>query len=338
MLEGGGWCAGIDEPVSGLIDCYQRALNEDVGSSKTWQPYMNVGEYMSDDPTENPLASNWNLVYVKYCDGASFAGNNATTVTYNNLTLHFRGRRILDAVFEKIKGEYNFNTDTTTTDVLLSGCSAGGLATYIHSQRIYDTYINKRNTRFMVMPDAGYFFEYQGTNKFITGMQWVYQYQNVTNSLNEECIKYYSSFKNNSEWQCMFAQNIAPFILLPFPGLFALQSQYDSFQIKFELDTNTSDIVDINQYGMDFSKVVISNLINVSENRGAFYDSCSHHCSTSWSHANITINNQSAKNVASNRYYNQTVNTITNETNFYYQNKPYPCSTCGCPDNLNHSR
>ena len=47
-----------------------------LGSSKSWPPTADFpGGLLSDDQTANPDFYNWNLAFVKYCDGASFAGN-----------------------------------------------------------------------------------------------------------------------------------------------------------------------------------------------------------------------------------------------------------------------
>ena len=57
--------------------------------------------------------------------GASFSGNNETTVTVNNVVLHFRGKRILDAIADDLltgKGMAG------ASDVVVSGCSAGECA------------------------------------------------------------------------------------------------------------------------------------------------------------------------------------------------------------------
>ena len=66
-LEGGGWCANE-------TDCYDRSMTL-LGSSKSWPSSIALGGFLSDDPKVNPDFYNWNTVYVKYCDGASFAGN-----------------------------------------------------------------------------------------------------------------------------------------------------------------------------------------------------------------------------------------------------------------------
>ena len=75
-LSGGGWCTT-------LVECLDRAKTV-LGSSKTYPdvmvPYQDRGyfntsvAYFSADPVVNPTMFNWNSVFLRYCDGASFAG------------------------------------------------------------------------------------------------------------------------------------------------------------------------------------------------------------------------------------------------------------------------
>ena len=66
-LEGGGWCYSED-------DCLQRSRTN-LGSSTYWSSTAVYGGFLSDSPLANPDFYNWNMVFVKYCDGASFTGN-----------------------------------------------------------------------------------------------------------------------------------------------------------------------------------------------------------------------------------------------------------------------
>ena len=66
-MEGGGWCYIED-------DCVGRSRTS-LGSSKTWGDTANFNGFLSDDPQLNPLFYNWTVVFLKYCDGASFAGD-----------------------------------------------------------------------------------------------------------------------------------------------------------------------------------------------------------------------------------------------------------------------
>ena len=66
--EGGGWCFTTE-------DCYNRSKT-DLGSSKGWPPSVSTSGigFLSDDKDVNPDFYSWTAVYMKYCDGASFAG------------------------------------------------------------------------------------------------------------------------------------------------------------------------------------------------------------------------------------------------------------------------
>ena len=84
--QGGGWCESWD-------DCLGRSMGS-LGSSKADGPTNNMGGgYFSSLPSENPMMYNWNAVFLRYCDGGSFSGNNETVATYKNTSLYFRGKR-----------------------------------------------------------------------------------------------------------------------------------------------------------------------------------------------------------------------------------------------------
>ena len=67
---------------------------------------------------------------VVYCDGAYLSGSNSTPTVANGTRLHFRGRDILTAVLRELADVRGLRA---ATDVLLGGCSAGGIATFAHA-------------------------------------------------------------------------------------------------------------------------------------------------------------------------------------------------------------
>ena len=69
---------------------------------------------------------------MRYCDGASFAGNVDAPVpnpSKHAPPLYYRGRRILDAVVDDLLAVQGLDA---ATDFLVNGCSAGGLAVWLH--------------------------------------------------------------------------------------------------------------------------------------------------------------------------------------------------------------
>ena len=57
---------------------------------------------MSTNQTLNPTMYDWNHVYIEYCDGGSFSGDQQETVMSTEGLLYFRGKRILNAVLDSL--------------------------------------------------------------------------------------------------------------------------------------------------------------------------------------------------------------------------------------------
>ena len=68
-----------------------------------------------------------------YCDGASFSGDVTEPITVHGTKIYFRGKRILDFMLDSLKKDHGFDRATT---VLLSGGSAGGLASFLHADYV----------------------------------------------------------------------------------------------------------------------------------------------------------------------------------------------------------
>ncbi|KAG6414817.1 hypothetical protein SASPL_122191 [Salvia splendens] len=138
---GGGWCDNID-------DC-QGKLNQSLGSSK-FMPFTPSTDILSPDSQINPDFYNWNRIFVAYCDQSSFLGD--TEFDGQGLKLQFRGSRIFDAVVDDVLAKGM----GVGENALLSGISAGGLATILHCHgfraRLPDV------GRVKCLSDGGFFF------------------------------------------------------------------------------------------------------------------------------------------------------------------------------------
>jgi len=295
--EGGGWCYNLG-------DCFGRSKT-DLGSSKNYPMTMNNdGGYFSESASNNPLMYNWNAVYLKYCDGGSFSGNNESAADYNGAKLYFRGIRILTAMFQDL---FRNRRLSGATDVVVSGCSAGGLATYLHLDW-WRTNLPS-NIRVVGMPDSGFFRDFEGPPRYHSNMMWVFNQMNSTSGVNADCIRAFAPSK--TEWSCIFAEHTAPFIRTP---IFPLQSVYDSWQVGNDLGSN--DPAQINAYGNAVTQLVTKGVLSRPAN-SVFLDSCEHHCGN-WN--NMMINGQSQA-TAFKLWYEGTAAR-------YIQGKPYPCPSC----------
>ena len=124
-IEGGGWC--YDE-----VRCYERSKSR-LGSSKYFPKTAGCGCMNAD---ENGLLTDCNCLFLPYGDGASFSGYRAKpwpVPGHENETLYFRGIKNLDATIEWAFAHAGLGN---ATEFVLTGGSAGGLSTFLHSDRV----------------------------------------------------------------------------------------------------------------------------------------------------------------------------------------------------------
>ena len=323
FLQGGGWCCPQCD-----FTCYDRTnlSISDRGSSIMDPPYLYYpNNYLSNDPNVNPLSWDWNTVYIRYCDGASFSGNNDSEIlTENGTPLYFKGFKNLNAVLDILRDEYGL---LNATDVLLSGSSAGGLAVYLHTDHIASYLGVKQNEiNFMAMADSGWFMDYEGEGQYTDKMQWVFEAQNTSIGLNQKCLE-----KVKDGHKCMFAQHMAPFIE---SKLMAIQSRFDLWQIGHELCSENAS--EINEYGQWLEKSMMDQFAQ-SRTKGVgermlYLDSCEHHVFMSqW--RSIAIDGFKASQVQVDFWFN---NTDTQKV--FRQNKDYPCDACCTNASVEYSK
>ena len=132
-LQGGGWCytpsmcshRGQTWSRSGAWTPSCRG----AGPSDPCKPFGPLAA----DPEINPEFATFHRVHIQYCDGGAFSGDHALNTS--NGTLYFRGRRILQATIETLRTTYGLGS-VPGTEVLLTGCSAGGHAVYLNADYI----------------------------------------------------------------------------------------------------------------------------------------------------------------------------------------------------------
>uniref|UniRef100_A0A0D3HGD9 Pectin acetylesterase n=1 Tax=Oryza barthii TaxID=65489 RepID=A0A0D3HGD9_9ORYZ len=175
QFEGGGWCN--DAP-----SCAERAGTR-RGSTRSMDSLEVFSGLLSNDPDMNPDFYNWNRVKLRYCDGGSFAGD--SELRNGSSVLYFRGQRIWDAIISDLlpKGL------AKAQKVLLSGCSAGGLATFFHCDdlkgRLGDAVTVK------CLSDAGFFLDVDditGNNTVEPFFRSLVALQGAEKNLNKDCL------------------------------------------------------------------------------------------------------------------------------------------------------
>ena len=250
-LEGGCWCYND-------IDCYLRSF-EDLGSSKKYEKFLpdKFGGLLAKSGDSNFPFSTYNLVYVKYCDGNTFAGNRDEPVVVNGKPLYFRGKKIKERVLESLVKRTHFYD---AQNIIVTGCSAGGLSSLIQADSISEWAAKNLRNGSQVdvasVPISGYFVDVPNVeNKHVFRNQMIESYvlTNATSGLNEMCVRerkempasgmsnfpFYSKiFKDmpdsertqlisDSSWRCNFAEYSFPHQKT---RTFILNSSIDSYQ------------------------------------------------------------------------------------------------------------
>ncbi|KAJ0710513.1 putative pectinacetylesterase/NOTUM [Helianthus annuus] len=216
-LEGGGWCNSIRTCV------YRKTTRR--GSSNYFEKQLAFTGILSNKAQENPDFFNWNRVKIRYCDGASFTGDSKDKVH----GLQFRGQKIWLAAIEELmsKGMRYAN------QALLSGCSAGGLASILHCDEFRGFF--SRRTRVKCLADAGMFMDARdvaGGHTLRNMYNGVVTLQGSGKNLPRTCTNHLDPTS------CFFPQNIISNLRTP---MFLLNTAYDSWQIIASLAPPTAD-------------------------------------------------------------------------------------------------
>ncbi|CAI9101399.1 OLC1v1038712C1 [Oldenlandia corymbosa var. corymbosa] len=217
QLEGGGWCNNVRSCV------FRKTTRR--GSSKFMEKQLAFTGILSNKPEENPDFFNWNRVKVRYCDGASFAGEGEDKVAQ----LQFRGQRIYRAAMEELMSKGMRFAD----NALLSGCSAGGLASILHCDEFGEMF--SRNTKVKCLADAGLFMDavdVSGGRSLRNFFNGVVTMQGVEKNLPGTCTS------RMDPTSCFFPQNLIANIRTP---LFLLNAAYDAWQVQASLAPPTAD-------------------------------------------------------------------------------------------------
>ncbi|XP_040380051.1 pectin acetylesterase 5-like [Oryza brachyantha] len=272
-LEGGGWCRN-------LRSCASRQKSV-LGSSRYMEHQIEFAGILSNDRFQNPDFYNWNRVKIRYCDGASFSGD-VKDELQNGTKFFFRGQRIWEAVM----GELLLKGLSHAKQAFLTGCSAGGLATFIHCDNFRA--LLPRDSRVKCLADGGFFLDVEDISRKRTLRAF---YSDVVR-LQDLGGKFSHCSQNMDLGQCFFPSEVVKDIITP---VFVLNTAYDAWQVQHVLAPEASDPqhswleckLDIRKCDSDQLEILqglrkelhdaISELKH-KRNWGFFIDSCFVHC------------------------------------------------------------
>ncbi|KAI8531841.1 hypothetical protein RHMOL_Rhmol11G0167200 [Rhododendron molle] len=273
QLEGGGWC-------NTRRNCIYRKTTR-RGSSNFMEKVLPFTGILSNKAEENPDFFNWNRVKIRYCDGASFAGDSEDKAAQ----LEFRGQRIWSAAIDDLmsKGMRSAN------QALLSGCSAGGLASILHCDEF--RYLFPRTTKVKCLSDAGLFLDavdVSGGRTLRNFFGGVVGLQGVQKNLPNTCTNHLDPTS------CFFPEHLIANVKTP---LFILNAAYDSWQVQASLAPPSADPRGYwRDCKMDHARCSSSQIqflqgfrnhmlnaikgFSMSRQNGLFINSCFAHCQT----------------------------------------------------------
>lgn len=296
-LEGGSWCA-LDVPdrekgwkqMEHCLERTSRSLGSSIPLQETPDHESTAKGVLSVDKELNPLMHDWNHVYVNYCDGGSFSGRNISATIVNDCTdasdpktcsskeLHFKGNFVLEAIIDTLK-EHALQQ---ATEVVLSGCGSGGLATILHADKLKAAL---PSAFVSTLVDSGFFLDWSmstptgETRDFGDQLRSVFDLHNATGAMNEKCVEKQGQLGDPAS-SCFFPEHATSYMSVP---TFAAQSTVDSFQLNAILGANfTSDNKaqlgeTVNTYRRYMELAMNMSLLSQHQN-GAFVSSCQYHC------------------------------------------------------------
>jgi hypothetical protein len=185
-----------------------------------------MGGILSSNATVNPLFASWTKVYAPYCDGNSFSGAAAEPVQFNGSSLFFRGSYNLRAALNYLRGAAPGNGSIVAAPrVVLTGCSAGGLAVFLHADAVAAAV--GAATDFRAIPVSGFFSgapNAEGAAVYAEQMRGVFALHNASAGLNQACV---AAQDPGFEWVCNMALPSAQYTKA---RLFVLNSHTDWWQ------------------------------------------------------------------------------------------------------------
>eukprot|EP00937_MAST-01D_sp_MAST-1D-sp2_P006217 g6217.t1 len=287
FMEGGGWTSSDSASVA-------RAKTH-LGSSKDYPPsaLFDPG-YEGTQMFRAAPFEDATVVYNKYCDGGSWTGalSNPPRVV-ENTTLFYRGRGLFDGIFDELFSRHGLGA---ARELTFSGCSAGGLTTYLHADAVAATMAARGHAggvKVVAVADAMFSLNHDdvaGDGHWPRFMQWVYANMDPAGaSVNDACVtamadKYGVPPGNRSEgWRCMFGAAIVNHIATP---TFVLNSKYDTWQGAQIIGAGAcaSNIsacpADVKAFWVSYGRAMVQLLDAMPPRHGAYMHNCQSHCQT----------------------------------------------------------
>ena len=357
---GGGWCESIDD-CAGRAFTYlgssntayyaQQAPDNGITGKSDFNASMELayipsclgarwcGGLMVNSSTTNAVTSDWNKVFVRYCNGFSYAGNNETVTPAVHagapVNLYFRGARIFDAVVEYLIAQRSLGS---ATNVILSGDSAGGLATFWHVDRLAELL---PAATVVGAPDSGYFLadvNYPAWPAALRRMVALTNASGIGGGLNSACVAARVAAGSDPA-DCALPEIVTPHIA---SRLFVINSQYDPALDSISGGIGGGDAAGVTRLAGILRNAVAATVLTRQGN-AAFITSCAQHCGQ-WAQHQVLGNAGNPNQFddfspaavrdagpavsAMDAFAAWYASSSTAAPAMWLQNATYPCATC----------
>ena len=334
-IQGGAWCGSVGDCESRAYnpsncylgssrpDCFnvnaERCANKSDAMTFECIPACNgarwCGGLFKNDTTRNPLTAEWTKVLFPYHDGGSFAGDNDTVTPTPSGPLYFRGHRnFLAAIDYLVKHEGLGDA----IEVVLTGNSAGGLATYFHMDELAALL---PGVRVSAAPDSGFFYATDpGHPSWGAELLDIVEFMNATAGLDQSCVAALRAAGGDPA-TCSFPEVLAPHLMTP---LFVINGRFDPALDSISAGESEKNMTHVREIGARFLGLVQSTLLQPGRGNAAFITSCAQHCGQ-WSQGadgdfNVSIDGDGA--VEALMKWREGTKSL------WVQAADFPCATC----------
>ena len=227
-VEGGAWCFTAGSCASrakgqlGSSLTYLKSFPRDSGHGHN--PVL-LGGITSSNCTVNPTFCHHNVIFIKYCDGASFTGSTSAG------GLHYRGLDILTALLADLKTKQGISD---ASEVLLTGGSAGGMSVFLHADRVRESLELRPDAKFGAVPLSGFFLDRENVYDepvFHGQAMGMYTLANSSGGVPRNCV----AERPDDPASCIFSEHAFNSIESP---IFVVDSTLDAYQIPCIMGRN----------------------------------------------------------------------------------------------------
>ncbi|KAJ1459435.1 Pectinacetylesterase-domain-containing protein [Pelagophyceae sp. CCMP2097] len=218
-LQGGGWC--WDAASCAAREAWRK-------TSDGLSPQVTIGGIFDE---AHSAVAGAHVIFVPYCTSDAFMGDVAASP--DSLGMHFRGHRVVEAVFANLVAKRGLGASSGQT-VIFGGGSAGARGAMVHLDGISDLVAStaRRPEHVIGFLDSPLWVDAPALDpnkaSLAETVQMVQKIANVT-QLGAACA---AAHEADTSWKCLLGEYRMPYVKSPYV---LIASQDDSYQLSYNL-------------------------------------------------------------------------------------------------------